>query len=64
VLVTRDFDYDVILLGELRPRSAPREDTTLDFDQNPGRKNYRLAYRSVRANRDTTLKNLAQPPLG
>lgn len=48
-----DFVHGAILLGGSRPRSAPREDLTLDSDQNPGRKTDLLAYRSVRASGDT-----------
>ena len=52
MLAVWDLACVVMLLDELRPGSASREDSTLDYDQNPGRKNYLLAYRSVRASRD------------
>lgn len=38
MLTVRDFVRDVIPLDGLRPRSAPRKDSMLDHDQNPGRK--------------------------
>lgn len=50
--MARDFVHGAIPLDGSRPRSASRKDSTLDHDQNPGRKTDLLAYRSVRARGD------------